>query len=165
MWKAAAAALLLAGCGDTQREGSDPQVPPPLDDAAASYDYELDLPPKFVRDPSAHGIDSKAELWRAPGVEIGSDFGMYSGAPSCAAGQRHCSVTRETVDGRPALLGRARFGPGDARAPYFVHLHLPVLERPYELKLNLFAHCQTEAACDEALALFRRVRIVRRGES
>lgn len=71
------------------------------------YDYELVLPVKFKRR-WVQGIDSKVEEWLSTDATISTDFGLYSGPPTCAAGSAHCGFSallghRYTVAAKPTF--------------------------------------------------------------
>lgn len=126
------------------------------------YDYELVLPVKFKRR-WVQGIDSKVEEWLSTDATISTDFGLYSGPPTCAAGSAHCSISEEMIAGRPSLVGRYSHvseQPEHGPKPFKVVAHVQVDDR-HRLRLNMFAWCANKPACDEALSHFRKVRIVR----
>lgn len=127
-----------------------------------SYDYVLDLPPAFVRQ-EVSGIDSKVEEFRSAAAVVSTDFGHYSAPPTCSSANEACDISKERIAGREALVGVYRHGPnerpGEPR-PHRVFVHVPVDDRR-GLALNLFARCDTRAACNEALGYFRRVRLLR----
>lgn len=127
-----------------------------------TYDYALDLPPEFVRQ-DVMGIDSKVEEFRSADAIVGTDFGHHSGLPSCSELNQSCEIHSEQIAGRDALVGFYRHGPDETPGepkPFRVFVHVRVDERQ-GLALNLFARCDTRRACDEALAHFRQVRLLR----
>jgi hypothetical protein len=127
-----------------------------------AYDYQLVLPDKFKRN-WVQGIDSKVEEWQSSDTIVSTDFGQFSGPPTCHVASTSCSLSKEMIGGRPSLVGRYRHGPQERAhepKPFRYFVHIPVSER-YGLKLNMFARCDSEPACDEALTFFRRVRILR----
>mgnify|MGYP007086364571 CR=1 FL=1 len=128
-----------------------------------AYDYELVLPEKFKRR-WVQGIDSKVEEWLSTDAIISTDFGLYSGPPTCAAGSALCSISEEMIAGRPSLVGRYSHvsdeQPAHEAKPFKVFVNVQVDDR-HRLRLNLFAWCANKPACDEALSHFRKVRIVR----
>ncbi|RVQ67020.1 hypothetical protein EKN06_08765 [Croceicoccus ponticola] len=141
--RASAVALLvlaLAGCDDADRGR-----------VGVTYaDHRLTLPPEFVRDDSAIPIDSKVEVWNAPGAQVATDFGQHGAQPECSAALGPCRIGNGAIDGRPALILRS--GPdrgGQWRVHVFVPLHLAEgagTVRP--LSLGMMAHCATQARCD-----------------
>lgn len=127
-----------------------------------TYDYALDLPPEFVRQ-DVSGIDSKVEEFRSADAIISTDFGHYSGQPSCTESNEACELRTEQIAGRDALVGLYRNVPNEPAGgakPFKVFVHVPVNERQ-GVALNLFAWCDTQLACDEALGHFRQVRLLR----
>ena len=128
----------------------------------ASYDYKLDLPTTFERQ-QVSGIDSKVEEFRSSDTAISTDFGLYSGPPTCSSANQACDISKERIAGREALVGLYRHGPNEwpgEPKPHRVFVHVSVDER-HGLALNLFARCDTRAACNEALRYFRQVRLLR----
>lgn len=132
-----------------------PPPPPPGNDPQGGLDYRLELPAHFIHDNDVQGIDSKVELWRSPGAEVSTDFGMYSSAPECGFASRNCSIESGRIAERQALVGRYRWPHGNAseELPHVVFVHVPVTR---EIKLNLFARCRTEQACEDALENFHK---------
>jgi hypothetical protein len=126
-----------------------------------TYDYELVLPDKFKRQ-EVHGIDSKVEEWRSPDAIIGTDLGLYSSPPACNFESERCSISKENIAGKSSLVGRYSYVPGrlnDEQKPYKYHVHIP-LNDASDVRLNVFAWCDTELACEEALSSIRKVRIL-----
>jgi len=149
---ASGAAALVGACNEPAIVRSELPV---------AYDYALDLPPAFVRQ-EVHGIDSKVEEFHSPDTVISTDFGHYSGAPSCAPANQSCSIRSEHIAGKEALVGLYRRGPEEAPGepkPFRVFVHVEV-DPPHGLALNLFARCDNEEACDRALGYFREVRLI-----
>jgi hypothetical protein len=133
-------------------------------DRRTVYDYELALPREYERVPGVVGDDSKVELWRAPGAEISTDFGLYAAPPQCGHGELACSIASEEIAGRPARVARLRYaadGP-HRKLPHAAVVHLMVADYPagLDLTLNVAARCESAAQCEQALAAIRRVRIV-----
>lgn len=127
-----------------------------------TYDYVLDLPPAFLRQ-DVSGIDSKVEEFRSADTTISTDFGHYSAPPSCSETNEFCKIRSEQIAGRDALVGLYRHGPNERSGepkPFRVFVHVRVDERQ-GLALNLFARCDTERSCDQALRHFRQVRVLR----
>ena len=150
--------LLAAGCDD-QRQ---PEVVR-TGDFHVSYDYVLDLPPRFVQQQDVQGIDSKVEEFRSTDVVISTDLGHYSSPPKCEPANMACAINGEKIAERNALVALYGPSPNERQSepkPYRVFVHVPV-DEPYGLALNLFARCNTKAACDDALRHFRRVRLIR----
>jgi hypothetical protein len=126
------------------------------------YDYALALPPEFVRQ-EIGGIDSKVEVFHSPGVIVSTDFGHHSAPPRCTGSSESCEIHSELISGRDALVGLYRHGLGerhDEPKPFRVFVHVRVDERQ-GVALNLFARCDTQRDCDEALRHFRQVRLLR----
>lgn len=127
-----------------------------------AYDYALELPPEFIRQ-SVSGIDSKVEEFRSPDVTISTDFGHHSAPPRCSPSNETCEIDRERIGGKEALIGLYRHGPNERPGepkPFRVFVHVRVDERQ-GVALNLFARCDTQRACDQALGDFRQVRLFR----
>ena len=127
-----------------------------------SYDYELSLPPAFLRQ-DVTGIDSKVEEFRSDEVVISTDFGHYSSPPECSAQYQFCKVDEERIAERDALVGMFEHGSRERAnepKPFRIWVHV-IVDRSQGLNLNLFARCDTRRACDDALSYFRRVRIFR----
>ena len=151
--------LLAAGCED-QRQPEAVRS----GDLHVSYDYVLDLPPRFVQQEEVHGIDSKVEEFRSTDAVISTDLGHYSSPPKCEPANMDCAINGEKIAERNALVALYGQVPDQRQSepkPYRVFVHVPVDER-YGLALNLFARCNTKVACDEALRYIRRVRLIRR---
>ena len=147
-----AALVLLAACNCGGRaESSNNQ-----------WRYSLDIPAEFVRQ-DVQGIDSAVAEYRGSGAILRMDHGMYGAAPTCAPGTRGCALTEERLDGKEAVVGRYRFLPGEeqGRGPFYVHIYVRLRDHPIEEGLVLRADCETAAACDRALAIFRAVRFER----
>jgi hypothetical protein len=128
-----------------------------------SYDYVLELPPEFA-ERDVIGIDSKVEEFASDDTIVSTDFGHYSAPPDCTASYQACRVEEDNIAGRDALVGVYRHGPderpGETR-PYRIWVHVKVAPQQ-RLNLNMFARCDTQAACDRALSYLRRVRIKER---
>jgi hypothetical protein len=124
--------------------------------------YSLDIPTDFVRQ-DVQGIDSAVAQYRGPGAVLSMDHGMYGGAPTCAAATSGCALTEEKLGGQDAVVGRYRFRPREeqGRGPFFVDIYVRLRHRPIEEGLNMRASCDTAAACNRALAIFRAVRFER----
>ena len=154
-----AALALLAGCERAEpanyAEGSPPPAP-----GGNQWRYSLDIPAGFVRE-DVQDIDSAVARYRGPGTVLAMDHGMYGGAPTCSAAD--CELIREELDGQDAVIGRYRFRPGEeqGRGPFFIDVYVQLRRHPLEEGLNMRAHCETELACDRALAIFRTVRFER----
>ena len=148
-------ALLVVGCKETAApEGQT------LPKSQIVYDYKLELPSKFKRQ-QVQGVDSKVEEWRSADTIISTDFGHYSSPPTCYPKSMSCSISKEPVGGRPSSVARYRHTPEERSSepkPFRIFVHVPVNESQ-RLRLNLFARCDSEAACNEALVYFRRVRL------
>ena len=154
---ASGAALLVVGCSGADTPGQEPRAA-----GRISYDYELSLPAEFKRHP-VQGIDSKVEEWRSADTIISTDFGSYGAAPECYARSRSCNLSEERIGGRRSVVGRFRHGPEERESepkPFRIFVHVPV-DEGQRLSLNLFARCDNEAACNEALTYFRQVRLSR----
>jgi len=127
-----------------------------------SYDYELSLPPAFVRQ-DVMGIDSKVEEFRSDEVIISTDFGHYSSPPECSPQFHFCKVDEERIAGHDALVGTFEHGsherPNEPK-PFRIFVHV-IVDRSQGLNLNLFARCDTRRTCDDALSYFRRVKVLR----
>src|SRR5688572_18145637 len=76
------------------------------------HDYALDLPPEFVRQ-DIRGIDSKVEEFRSADAIIRTDFGRYSGPPSCTESNGSCEIRTKQIAGRDALVGLYRNVPDE----------------------------------------------------
>lgn len=146
----AALALVLAGCGGPESK------------RATYADYQLDLPPGFVRDGSGVGIDSKVERWVSPDAEISTDFGQHGSALTCSEIAEPCAARAREVDGEPASV--TRFGPdvaGDWRVRVFVPLDVVDKRgRRWPLSLVLDARCGSEARCDELVPVLLAARLI-----
>lgn len=155
-----AALALLAAC-DRPEPVRYPEGSPPPAPGGNQWRYTLDIPSGFARE-EVQGIDSEVARYRGPEVVLSMDHGMYGGAPTCSGSG--CTLSEETLGGRRATVGRYRFRPGQAqgRGPFFVDVYFELRRQPLEEGLNLRAHCETQAACDRALAIFRTVRFERR---
>lgn len=155
-----AALALLAACEEPERANYAQGSPPPAPGGNA-WRYRLDIPAGFVRE-DVQGIDSEVARYTGPDVVLSMDHGMYGGAPTCSSSG--CTLTEETLGGRRALIGRYRFRPGEeqGRGKFFVDVFFELRRQPLEEGLNLRAHCETKAACDRALAIFRTIRFERR---
>ena len=145
-------AVAATGCGELEvTENEDP----------VAYDYILDLPPEFARQ-NVMGIDSKVEEFRSADTIVSTDFGHYSSPPDCSGAYLACDIEEDELAERDVLIGRYRHGaherPGEPK-PYRVWMHVEVAPRQ-GLDLNVFARCDTEAACDRALQYLMRTRIV-----
>jgi hypothetical protein len=147
------AALSLAACGSGFS---------PADSSANQWRYSLDIPTAFVRQ-EAQGIDSAVAEYRGPGAVLNMDHGMYGGAPTCAPATANCALIEEELDGQDAVIGRYRFRPEEegGRGPFFLDIYVELRKHPIEEGLNMRARCETQAACDRALAIFRTVRFQR----
>lgn len=150
--------LFAAACEDHEDRSQVART----DELQVSYDYALDLPARYTRQ-EVQGIDSKVEEFRSADTIVSTDFGYYSGPPSCNGSDPSCAIHGEQIAGRAALVALYRHGPDERLAepkPFRVFVHVPVDGR---LALNLFARCDTEEACDETLRQFREVRLFRQG--
>jgi hypothetical protein len=147
------AVLSLAACGSGVS---------PADSSANQWRYILDIPAGFVRQ-DVQGIDSAVAEYRGPGAVLSMDHGMYGGAPTCAPATANCELIEEELDGQDAAIGRYRFPPEEAqgRGPFFLDIYVQFRDHPIKEGLNMRARCETEAACDRALAIFRTVRFER----
>jgi hypothetical protein len=144
--------LLLTACGsDDYAESS-----------ANQWRYSLGIPADFVRQ-EVQGIDSAVAQYGGPGAVLSMDQGMYGGAPTCAQGTSGCLLSEEELDGQEAVVGRYRFRPEEeqGRGPFFVHIYVELRDHPIEEGLSMQARCQSAAACNRALAIFRAVRFER----
>jgi hypothetical protein len=147
-----AALALLAACGsDEYAEAGSNQ-----------WRYSLDIPADFVRQ-DVQGIDSAVAQYRGAGAVLSMDHGMYGASPTCAPGTSGCVLTEEQVGGQEAVVGRYRLRPGEeqGRGPFRLHIYVRLRHQPIEEGLVMRADCQTAAACDRALAIFRTVRFER----
>ena len=107
-------------------------------------------------------IDSKVEEWQSPDAIIITDFGFYSSPPTCNLAGQGCSVSKEKIAGRSSLVGRYSYLPGHPnyeQRPFKYHVHIPLTEAS-DGRLNVFAWCDSEPACEEALSAIRKVRIL-----
>jgi hypothetical protein len=151
-----AALCAVMACTDNERQDQRRSA-----DARITYDYKLVLPDKFKRH-KVDGIDSKVEEWRSPHAIISTDFGFYSSPPTCNLAGQGCSVSKEKIAGRSSLVGRYSHLPGHPnyeQKPFKYHVHIPVTEAS-DVRLNVFASCDSELACEEALSSIRKVRIL-----
>jgi hypothetical protein len=144
------AALSLAACGSGFS---------PADSSGNQWRYSLDVPADFVRQ-EVQGIDSAVAEYRGPGTVLSMDHGMYGGAPTCAPATADCELIEDELDGQDAVIGRYRFRPEEEqnRGPFFLDIYVQLRKHPIEEGLNMRARCETQAACDRALAIFRTVR-------
>ena len=144
---------LLAACGSGYSSA---------DSSVNQWRYTLDIPADFVRQ-DVQGIDSAVAEYRGPGAVLNMDHGMYGGPPTCAPATPDCELIEEELDGHDAVIGRYRFRPEqeEGRGPFFLDSYVQLRKHPIEEGLNMRARCQTQAACDRALAIFRSVRFER----
>lgn len=146
---------LLGSCDDEPRQTHQ----------GARYDYDLALPPAFVRQ-DVIGIDSKVEEFRSEDTIISTDLGYYSGPPKCSQSSLSCEIHHENISGRDALVGVFEHGDSERQnepKPYRVFVHVQVVEQN-NLNLNMFARCDTKQACNDALGYFRSVTLIRLGD-
>jgi hypothetical protein len=153
------AALCAAmACTDNERQDKRRSA-----DGRITYDYKLVLPDKFKRY-EVDGIDSTVEEWRSPHAIISTDLGLYSAPPTCNLAGKGCSVSTEKIAGRSSLVGRYSYLPGHpntGQKPFKYHVHIPINEAS-DVRLNVFAWCDSELACEEALSAIRKIRILHR---
>jgi hypothetical protein len=158
------ALALLGGCGPSEPgndpTGNYPEGSPPPAPGGNRWRYSLNIPAGFVRE-DVQGIDSAVARYHAPNVVLSMDHGMYGGAPTCSSD--NCELIEEELDGKDAVIGRYRFRPSEeqGRGPFFVDVYVELGRHALEEGLNMRAHCETQAACDRALAIFRNVRFHR----
>jgi hypothetical protein len=147
-----AALALLAACGSDQYSEA----------SSNQWRYSLDIPADFMRQ-DVQGIDSAVAQYRGPGAVLSMDHGMYGAPPTCAPDTSGCVLTEEQLGGQEAAVGRYRFRPGEeqGRGPFHLHIYVQLRHQPIEEGLVMRADCQTAAACDRALAIFRTVRFER----
>jgi hypothetical protein len=153
------ALALLGGCGPPETGNYAEGAPPPAP-GGNRWRYSLDIPARFVRE-DVQGIDSAVARYHAPNVVLSMDHGMYGGAPTCSSD--NCELVEEKLDGHDAVIGRYRFRPAEenGRGPFFVDVYVELGRHSLEEGLNMRAHCRTQVACDQALAIFRNVRFQR----
>jgi hypothetical protein len=153
------ALALLAAC-DRASPSNTAEVGPPPAPGENQWRYTLAVPAEFVRQ-DVQGIDSAVAEYRGPGAVLNMDHGMYGGAPTCSSSD--CTLSEEELDGHAAVIGRFRFSPAHAkgRGPFFVDVYVELRRHPVEEGLSMRASCRTQAACDQALAIFRSVRFHR----
>ena len=147
----AACGLIACGSGFSSADAS-----------ANQWRYSLDIPAGFVRQ-DVQGIDSAVAEYRGPGAVLSMDHGMYGAAPTCAPTTGNCKLIEEELDGHTAVIGRYRFRPEEeqGRGPFFLDIYVQLRKHPIEEGLNMRARCESQAACDRALAIFRTVRFER----
>ncbi|HEX9955128.1 MAG TPA: hypothetical protein VGB48_07940 [Allosphingosinicella sp.] len=136
---------LLTGCGG-------PDAPA----GGNQWRYSLAVPVDFKPE-QVQGIDSAVARYRGPGAVLSLDHGMYGGAPTCSG--TGCELVEEQLDGHRAVIGRFRFRPAEqqGRGPFFVHVYVQLRRQPLEEGLEMRASCESQEACDRALAIFRTV--------
>ena len=153
--------LFLSVLGAFSLSACTPEAPS-ADVGANQWRYSLNIPAAFVRQ-DVQGIDSAVAEYLGPDTVLSMDHGMYGAAPTCAPATKTCELTKEELDGHGAVIGRYRFRAAEVqgRAPFFLDIYVELRKHPIEEGLNMRARCQTQAACDRALAIFRTVRFER----
>lgn len=143
-------AVLAAGCSPAVDSPHDPVV-----------DYRLVMPAEFVRDLSAVPIDSKVEVWTAPGVEVGTDFGQHGAIPDCGTVREPWNFADAEVDGRAARV--VRLGP-DRSGQHELHVFVPLdrVDGPviHPLSLAIHARCSTRERCEALLPVLLRADLI-----
>lgn len=122
--------------------------------------FSLQLPREY-RKQEVHGIDSFVGRYRAPGRELGFDYGVYSGALEEWRGEgREFHACRDSVSPHLVRFVTARSADGG----YLAGAAWRQLERGGALgDLHLTIHAQTRTAAQqqEALAVFRSLQFDR----
>jgi hypothetical protein len=156
------ALVLLAGCGSrAERRHEDEQVIVVPDPDEPLWDYRLPLPADFVKRTDLVPIDSRTEVWNAPGLELSLGLDSYAGRTSCLASP--CRQWHQTIAGRQTHITRDAHR--DTQGPnHSLNVYMPLIERHGHVTLAFTAQagCATEAACERALELVRKVEITRR---
>lgn len=143
-------ALVCSACGTQRiaeyRRAQSPYVP--------GYDYVIPLPAEFKQDKSAHGIDSRVDVWNSKRATVSTDFGIYGAIPCWSPREHRCELREVTAAGIQSTLG---YYPETGS----IHLSIPV-EPGTDLRLVIFADCDTVEYCEELLPVLLQTEIIRR---
>ena len=109
--------------------------------------------PADITEIAVQGTDSCVVQYEAEGCKYSADYGWYSGTVDQLAAEPGYRTWTEQIDGQNAQL--ASFGPVDEAEPYGAAIHFAELPADSNVKLTIYARCDSADAQRTALQVFQ----------